>query len=143
VKLKVYVSHALSDIPKELKQEFLSDISRLKEALREHFEVLEYLGTVDGTAEDVYRHDMGCVEAADFLILICDFASTVMGYEAAVGIELRKIPTFGFAHERRVLSRWMQGIDIVRHPHYQFRRYGDILEVAAMVRERVAEPKIA
>jgi hypothetical protein len=132
-KKKIYVGCALTQAP----QEFRDSVESLKDALREEFEILDFIGLVGGTATDVYHYDIHhCTAKCEMFLAICDFPSIGLGYELSFAIEKRGIKTLAVAHKDAKITRLVLGIDA---PRFEFRRYEDILEVADMVRARMDE----
>ncbi|HVU80093.1 MAG TPA: hypothetical protein VHD37_01880 [Candidatus Paceibacterota bacterium] len=99
-------------------------------------EVLEFLGTVIGTPQDVYRQDIKeHASQCDLLLAICDYPAVGVGYEMAYAIEKRGIPTLAVAHEKAQVSRLVIGID---HPCYTFARYQNMLrDVPRLLEEKI------
>ncbi|MDQ2933318.1 MAG: hypothetical protein M3Q80_02965 [bacterium] len=127
-KKKLYVGCAINNLSPENKITFLKQISDLKDELRTHFEVLDFVGLADGDAKHIYTHDIkNCVGNADCMLAICDHPSTGLGYEMATAIEHRNIPVFAVAHSDSSVSRLIIGID---SPKYHFERYENFSEIA-------------
>jgi hypothetical protein len=115
----IYVGCALTHATEEFKR----DVQALKERLKEVCHVLEFIGLVDGTAQDVYNHDINvCVRGCDLFIAICDQASIGLGYELAVQVEDRKLPALAVAHVDARVTRLVLGIN---QPNFEFKQYID------------------
>ncbi len=66
---KIYVGCALTSATKP----FTEEIVAFKDLLRIHSTVLDFLGLVEGTPVDVYRHDIEvCVAGCDMFTAVCD-----------------------------------------------------------------------
>lgn len=127
---KLYVGCALTNVPPELRDEFLSGINRLKSTLREHFEILEFLGDAAGSARATYQRDIvECVGVADYMLAICDYPSTGLGYEMGTAIEKHEIPVIAAAHHSSKVTRLIQDIP----KKYVFLRYDKLEELAQRV----------
>ena len=99
MKIKIYVGCALTKVPKGFKAEFTRFICGVKDGLMTSgYEVLEFIGLVEGTSGDVYRHDTECVSKCDLFLAICDFPSIGLGIEIGHAIKISK-PTL-------LTSRW-------------------------------------
>jgi hypothetical protein len=82
-KKTLYVGCALTDAT----EDFKAKVEALKAELKKDWHVLDFLGLVDGTAADVYRHDIiENVGACDGFIAITDHPSTGLGWELAVAV---------------------------------------------------------
>lgn len=118
-KLVLYLGCALTHASEEFKQE----VALLKERLKEVCIVLEFIGLVDGTSQDVYHHDINnCVRGSDLFVAICDQASIGLGYELAVQVEDRKMPALAVAQVDAKVTRLVLGIS---QPNFEFKRYID------------------
>jgi len=116
---KLYVGCALTYATEEFKQE----VQSLKERLKEVCHVLEFVGLVDGTSQDVYHHDINaCVRTCDLFVAICDQASIGLGYELAVQVEDRKMPALAVSHVNAKVTRLVLGID---KENFEFQTYND------------------
>ncbi len=130
--MKLYVGCALTQAP----EGFLFDVQELKKRLAREYEVLEFLGTVAGTAQDVYRQDIKeHATNCDLLLAICDYPAMGVGYEMSYVIEKRGTPTLAVAHENAQVSRLVLGID---NPCYTFARYRDMLrDVPRLLKDKI------
>ncbi len=86
---KIYVWCSLTFASNEYKK----NIEGFKEALREKYEILDFVGNLKGDASTVYSHDRKCVLECDILIAECSSPSTGLWYEIATAIE----------HDKRVI----------------------------------------
>jgi hypothetical protein len=87
MKATLYVGCALRLAPPE----FVSSVLRLKERLRDHFIVIDFVGLKpDVPASTIYTTDIECAASADIMLAICDEPSTGLGMEIQKRIELRK-----------------------------------------------------
>ena len=128
-KKKLYVGCAINNLSPDEREAFLRRISKLKDSLRDHFEVLDFIGNVAAPAEKVYEFDIDCVESADCMLAICNHPSTGMGYEMGTAIEKRNIPVLAVAHSESSVSRMILGIT---HKRYRFERYEQIEDIKAL-----------
>ncbi len=120
--INVYVGCGLTQAPLR----FRKAVDSLKEKLRSHANVYNFMGLFDGTPEEVYRRDIGeCVADCDAFIAISDFPSMGLGYELGVAVEKLRKPTLSLAHRDSKISRLIIGI---AQPHYQFARYASTKE---------------
>jgi len=127
----LYVGCSLTYASEELKQK----VQALKERLRQVCVVLEFIGLDDGTAEDVYTHDINvCVRGCDLFVGICDEVSIGLGYELGVQAEDRKMPTMAVAQVETKITRMILGIT---RPNYEFRRYKDFDDLYNIIVEKI------
>lgn len=127
----LYVGCALTKAPEEFKQ----NIQALKERLREVCDVLEFIGLVNGTAQDVYNHDINvCVRGCNLFVGVCDEASIGLGYELAVQIEDRKMPALAVAHFDSKVTRLVLGIT---SPNFEFKEYKDFDDLYNIIVEKI------
>jgi hypothetical protein len=125
---KIYVGCALAQAP----DMYLEEIAKLKASLREEYEVLDFVGKVDGTPQDVYEHDIFCVTHADLFVAECTYPSTGLGVEIAEAYR-NFIPTLAIAQEGVPVSRLIEGIP---YEVFSFRRYREIEDVVEFVKEK-------
>jgi hypothetical protein len=122
--IKLYVGCGLTYAPEDFKQK----VSELKERLSKipSVQVLKFLGLVDGTAHDVYIHDIvECVDECDIMVAICDEPSIGLGIEMHEQIGRGK-PLLAFGHIDTKITR------IILDPEwsdYQFIRYQTFDEI--------------
>lgn len=121
-KISLYVGCSLTQAPEDFKEE----IAALKEKLKEKYEVMEFLGLVDGTEQDVYRWDIHeCVGKCDIFIAFCDLPSIGLGYELGTAIEKLETPTLMLAQTDAKVTRLVIGVD---QPHATFSRYESLAD---------------
>lgn len=127
----LYVGCALTHATEEFKQ----SVQVLKDRLKEVCNVLEFIGLIDGTEQDVYNHDINvCVRGCDLFVGICDMASIGLGYELSVQIEDRKMPALAVAHTNSKVTRLVLGID---KPHFEFQRYKDFDDLYNIILKKI------
>lgn len=132
-KKKLYVGCAINNLSPENKVTFLKQIADLKDSLRDHFEVLDFVGDSSAPIEVIYTHDIhNCVGQADCMLAICDHPSTGLGYELGTALEKHDIPVLAVAHKDSSVTRLVQGITGRK---FKFARYEDFREVAALTIE--------
>ncbi len=140
MKKKLYVGCALNHVPKD-KQDFLLMIPKIKEELKNDFEILEFRSSVYDfinnnhtfSPREIYEFDIkDSVMNADVMLAVCDHPSLGLGYEMATAIEKRGIPVLALAHEDSPVSRLILGIN---HPNFHFARYKNPEEIAQKARE--------
>lgn len=134
-KKKLYIGCPLTLLPPDKKDAFLEMISEIKKELKNHFEILEFLGIADlGSAhpfspKEIYDWDIKeCVLKADCMLAICDYPSISLGYEMATAMEKQNIPVLAVAKKNSEISRLIRGID---HKNFSFMYYNttkDIVE---------------
>ena len=128
----LYVGCALTHATEEFKQ----SVAELKEKLKKVAYVLEFVGLENGTARDVYHHDINdCVRGCDLFVAICDQASIGLGHELAVQVEDRKMPTLGVAQVDSKITRLVLGID---QPNFEFVRYRDFEHLYEIIVDKLA-----
>ncbi|MBN2884501.1 hypothetical protein JXE04_01100 [Patescibacteria group bacterium] len=129
----LYVGCALTYATEEFKQ----NVQTLKERLKKTCHVLEFIGLVDGTPNDVYNHDINvCVRGCDLFVGICDQASIGLGYELAVQIEDRKMPALAVAHFDSKITRLVLGIN---QPNFDFQNYKDFEDLYEIIVRKINE----
>jgi hypothetical protein len=121
--VKVYVGCALTNAP----EEFRHNVEVLKYRLKvPGVKVLEFMGLTNGSARDVYIHDIiNCVSECDLMLAICDLPSTGLGWEMATQVSRHK-PLVAFAHKDAKVTRLILDPPVV---NYKFHRYNDFDEV--------------
>ncbi len=131
---KLYVGCALSLAPEPFKNE----VEQLKERLRKDWDVMEFLGLVDGTEVDVYETDIILnVGNCDAFIGICDEPSLGLGWEMSRATVLEK-PTLAVAHVGSRVTRLVLGAPAF-NPTMTFRQYEDMVaDVPPMALEAFA-----
>ena len=128
-RLRLYVGCSLTQAPLE----FREMVEKLKDLLREEYEILDFIGLVNGTPTDVYKWDIHkCVAICDIFVAICDYPAIGLGYEMGVAIEKHGKPTLGLAHEDSKVSRLVFGID---HPNYSWKQYRTFQDIVVLIRE--------
>jgi hypothetical protein len=134
-KLKLYIGCSLTHAP----EEFKSSVEDLKTKLKTDFEVLEFIGLVNGTPTDVYHHDVQtCVGTCDLFVAICDFPSLGLGYELGTAVEKLHKPVLAVAQKDAHITRLVIGIDA---PGFEFKRYTVLSEVYDLISNRAKELK--
>lgn len=126
---KLYVGCSLTQAPEDFKKQ----VEILKDALRNDFEILDFIGLVSGTPKDVYEWDIQkCVATCDVFVAICDFPAIGLGYELGVAVEQLGKPTLALTHTDAKVSRLLLGITA---PHYQLLRYTSMTEIPDMIKK--------
>lgn len=129
-KIKIYVGCAILHASDEFKE----SVYKLKDSLREDYEILDFLG--EGTdPHDVYHNDIKkCVASCDLLLGICDYASLGLGYELASAVEAYNKPVLAVAHRNANVSHLIQGID---SPLFSFERYNNLFETEQLIKNKI------
>lgn len=137
-KATLYVGCSLTKAP----ESFKDTVEEFKAILRtEGYEVFDFIGVVNGTAEDVYKWDIGhCVRDCDALIAICDEPSIGLGWEMGEAVRLGK-PVLALAHIEAKVTRMVLGAAEVE-PNLHFERYGNLLDMIPEV-DKLLETKKA
>lgn len=105
MKKKLYVGCSLAHASQDLKKlvpEFKKQLSTADN------NILEFVGEVAGTEADVYKTDIGQVQACDYLIAFVDEPSIGLGMELNEAIRLKK-PILCLYTEGKYLSRMLRG----------------------------------
>ncbi len=127
----LYIGCALTHATEEFKQ----NVQNLKERLKDVCSVLEFIGLIDGTAEDVYNHDINlCVRRCSLFVAICDQASTGLGYELAVQVEDRKRSALAVAHTDSKVTRLVLGI---KQANFEFKTYDDFDDLYNIIVKKI------
>lgn len=119
--MKIYLAHSLTQAPEDFKTEMI----KLRELLKTEHEILEFKGLIDGTPEDVYKHDVECVKTCDLLLAEVSYPAIGLGFEIATAINLNKRILCCAKIDAKV-SRLVLGIT---EPNFTFMRYQNILEI--------------
>src|SRR6266498_5570963 len=127
MKKKIYVGCSLTHAP----EEFREGVERLKTELRKHYTILDFLGLEKGTPQDVFEHDTQCVRDCELFVAECSLPATGVGYELGTALALNK-QVLAVAYKDAKVGRLLLG---VTHPKYTFRRYDEMGEIVAMVKE--------
>jgi hypothetical protein len=119
----LYVGCALTHAPKE----YVYQVDALKERLNDDWQVLEFLGLVGGTVEDVYRQDiLTNVHDCKVFLGLSDFPSIGLGWELREATMLNK-PTLAVAHRQSKVTRLLLGAPAF-NPALKFMRYENMVE---------------
>jgi hypothetical protein len=112
----------------------------VKNELRRHFTVLDFLGTATGSPQDTYTRDIvECVGTADCMLAIWDYPSGGLGYETCFAVEKVGIPVLGMAHMESSVSRLILGIH-GESKKFVFSRYVCIDEIVPRTIRVFLEP---
>ena len=126
---KIYVTCSLTHAPEQFRQ----DIEKLKQMLAEKYEILHFVGLVNGTAQDVFKHDIHNVKTCDLLLSDCSYPAIGLGFEIATALGHKK-PVLAVAHQDSKVSRMVLGID---NTLFSFMRYQTLEEVADAVDKKI------
>lgn len=129
--MKIYLAHSLTQAPEGFKTEMLE----FREKLKTQYEVLEYLGLIDGTAEEVYAHDIKCVTDCDLLLAEISYPAIGLGFEIATALQLNK-KVLAVAKETAKVSRLILGVN---HSNYRFYRYNQTEEILNLINHEPAK----
>lgn len=134
-KPQLYVGCSLTKASKVFKE----SVESFKEALRqEGYEVFDFVGLVNGTAEDVYKWDIGhCVQDCSAFIAICDEPSIGLGWELCKAQQLGK-PVLALAHVDAKVTRLVLGA-AEAEPNVCFERYTTLSEAVPLVVELITK----
>jgi nucleoside 2-deoxyribosyltransferase len=133
MKKKLYIGCSLTQAP----EEFKNAIEKLKNELRKDYEILDFVGLVNGTPKDVFEHDTYCVKSCDLFIADCTYPAIGLGYELGVAIMLDK-PILAIAHKDAKVTRLVLG---VTNPNYSFYRYDKLSEVVPLIKKIIVNIK--
>ena len=121
---KVYFACALKNAP----QEFIDECIKLRQQLKNKFEVLEFVLDQNSTPSNLYENDiLYCVKNADFLVAVLDYPSLGVGYEIATAVERYNKKVLGFATEGAVVSSLIQGIPTKNFTFTRVKSISDII----------------
>jgi len=120
----IYVGMALNDAPLEFKGNFQQELKRKLNAIP-GVVVLDFVGTENGTALDVYEHDSSCVKMADLCLFVLDYPSIGLGMEIVIRESVDK-PALFVAGEGVKVSRMLLGfLDKKTQPLYRYGTSGN------------------
>lgn len=128
--MKIYVGCSLTHAPDDYK----TNVEAMKDGLRAEHEILDFVGLVAGTTEEVFRHDTWCVSTADLFIAECSYPSIGLGYELGLALTLDK-HILVLAHEDAKVTRLVLGIT---HPKCTIARYRDWNDIPAHIANKLA-----
>ena len=137
---KIYLGCALSSAS----QEFKEQISEFRNALKEDFEILEFLSDPLKIAEQstdlelcqqIYEHDRNCVLACDLMIAEVSYPSLGEGMELAFAVQNKK-PIIAIANHNANVSRMILGIN---DTHFEIIRYNDIFETISEIKQKIKD----
>jgi nucleoside 2-deoxyribosyltransferase len=126
---KIYIGCSLTHSTEEYKQ----NINKLKDILREKYEILDFIGLVDGTNQDVYEWDSKCVKSCDLFVMESTYPSTGLGMEFGIAMYENK-PILAIAQSDAKVTRMLLG---VTYPKFEFHRYDDILSVVELINKAI------
>lgn len=119
--MKIYLANSLTLAPEEFKQGMLD----FREKLKIGHEIFEYLGTTEGSALDVFTHDIQCVKDCDMVLAEVSYPSTGVGIEIVTALQAGK-KVLAFAKQEAKVSRMVLGMNF---PNYKFIRYSSLGEI--------------
>jgi nucleoside 2-deoxyribosyltransferase len=129
--VKLYVGCSLTSAPEAFKTQVESCKDELR---REGYEVFDFVGLVNGTAEEVYNWDIGhCVRDCDVFVAICDEPSIGLGWELSEAVRLGK-PVLAVAHKDAKVTRLLLGAADVEK-NLRFERYDNLRDILPLVNE--------
>jgi nucleoside 2-deoxyribosyltransferase len=125
--MKIYFAAALSNATEEFRQE----ISKTKDILRAHHEILDFFGYQPGADPKlIYKQDSDCVRNSDLLLAECSYPSTGVGIEIGLAIALEK-PIVVAAKENAIVSGMILGND---YSKLKIIRYKDAEDLATKLK---------
>jgi hypothetical protein len=118
-KPKLYIGCSLTYASEEFRQSIVD----LKNTLADEFEILEFLGLVDGTSKQVFDHDAKCVLSSNLFVAICDYPSLGLGVELGIAFQANKktlvLSRNGVKVSRMVLGMESANIKFEEYNHNQ------------------------
>jgi hypothetical protein len=133
-KLKLYIGCSLTQAP----EAFKASVEELKDRLRDKFEVLDFVGLVNGTPTDVYHHDVqNCVGTCDLFVAICDYPAIGLGYELGTAIESLHKPVLAVAQKDAHITRLVIGIDAPGFEFVRYHRFEDVFDLIVSRTEKL------
>jgi nucleoside 2-deoxyribosyltransferase len=131
MKKKIYIGCSLTQAPEEFKEA----IETLKDNLRADYELLDFIGLVNGTPKDVFEWDINCVKTCDLFVADCTHPAIGLGMEIGVAIENNK-PMLIVSEEGARVTRIVLGID---RPNVTLKRYNDHSDVIGFIKEKMEQ----
>lgn len=125
--MRIYVGCGLTHATEESRLA----VDELKDKIRGlGHEVSNFVGLNNGTARDVYDHDIGaCVAQCDiFIAILGGELSEGLAYELAVAIEVHKKRTLIFRHKDRLTTRLILGIPEEKASQVIYEDWVDLFE---------------
>ncbi len=136
--IKVYVGCALT----HASSKFKNDIYLLKHNLKsmKGVIILEFIGLENGTATDVYNHDVhGCVKDGELIIAECSYPSTGLGWELGTAVEKHRKHVFAVARDDAKVTRLVLGAACERNPNYSFQTYNSFAGLLDLCIKKIKE----
>jgi hypothetical protein len=108
--------------------------------LKDDFEILEFLGLVDGTSKQVFDHDAKCVLGSDLFVAICDYPSLGLGVELGIAFQGGK-KTLVLSRQGVKVSRMVLGMESqnIKFDHYQ--NNDDLPGIIRAYFQQISEPQ--
>ena len=131
MKKKIYIGCSLTQAPEEFKEA----IESLKDNLRADYEILDFIGLVNGTPQDVFVWDLKCVRTCDLFVADCTHPAIGLGMEIGIALENNK-PILIVAEENAKVTRIVLGIN---HPKTSLKTYKDHTEVIEFIKEKMKQ----
>jgi hypothetical protein len=133
-RLKIYIGCSLTGAPDSSAKE----VTRLKEILSAHYELLEFVGLDYETTAQVYYWDIEhSVRDCDLFVAICDERSIGLGWELCEAVHLGK-PILAVAHSNVKVSGLVLGAAELK-PNMVFSRYKNLhAELPKLITQQLA-----
>lgn len=130
--LRVYWGCALTHAPAEYR-EMMNRVIEFIKNYHPQVQLLEFLGTTDGTSEDVYIQDIE-TNVASCGLFLNDVSQTSLGlgFELGCTVKHYKKDTVSFVHENIRLTRLLLGA-AERHENYKILPYRDEAQLVQMI----------
>jgi nucleoside 2-deoxyribosyltransferase len=125
--MKIYLGCSMTGAPESFNKEVIS----LYNKLNSKFEVLPFfnlvIDRVPNSNSELFEFDINQINKSDFMIAICTYPSTGMGYEISHALNTGK-KVFAFAKKEDRVSKFVDGG--ITHPNYKFSRVESFEDIA-------------
>ena len=122
---KIYLASALTKAPKDYK----SMIEELRSKIKTQHQVFDYFGLGTGESQDVYEHDINCIDQSDLVVAEISHPALGVGFEIGYALSKHK-KVLGIAKEGMVVGRMIRGIT---DPNFSFRTYKNTDEILELI----------
>lgn len=126
---KIYVGCSLAHAPAE----FIDGIMALKNELRKHHEIMDFVGLGDHDPRKVFEWDTNCVKTCDCFIADATYPSTGLGIEIGLAIEHKK-SILAIAKKGAKVSSMVTGITAKK---FSFMWYENALDVVEDIKKKI------
>jgi len=122
---KIYLGCSLTHSSEEYKQ----NINKLKDILRQKYEILDFIGLGEATNQEVYEWNEKMCKTCDLFLMESTYPSTGLGIEFGIAMQENK-PIIAIAQREAKVTRMLLG---VTYPKFEFHKYDEIEEIVELI----------